>query len=246
MPITNVTFTFENGVKREEYGPIRKASATIIYALDDHENGEAVLAHIAHVARHRVQDAIGAAQPPPLQATPSEPDTAQLLATVGRADADIAPTPPATSAEAPADPATAENQGDAGAAPARRTRRTQAQIAADKAAEEAAKNPQSAAPTAEAGSDTSGSATTASTGSPAPTEPSPPASSPPSSDGPAAERIIDNAELTGACAAAAQRLGGIVAVKELIKEYTGRDPPLVADILSAKRQEFLDKLAALK
>ncbi len=203
MSITSVSFTFENGVKREEYGPTRKASATIVYGVDDHENGEAVLAHIAHVALHRVQDTIGAPQPSgSIIQTPTETiitggllvEDAPEVEEPGRADADIAPTQ-------------------------RRARRTKAQIEADNAAAEADKQ-------------TVGEPPDTSSGSPA---------SPPES-----ERIIDNAELTGACAAAAQRLGGIVAVKELIKEYTGRDPPQVADILSAKRQEFLDKLAAMK
>lgn len=229
MSITSVSFTFENGVKREEYGPTRKASATIIYGVDDHENGEAVLAHIAHVARHRVQDSIGAPQPPSAQATPAETQAA------GRADADLAPT-------AAADTTHNTVETVATSEPAKRTRRTKAEIEADRLA---AANPPSAAPTVEPGSDTSGSATDAQPASQDQTASTQPASSPPSSDGSALERIIDNAELTGACAAAAQRLGGITAVKDLIKTYTGRDPPQVADILSAKRQEFLDKLAAL-
>lgn len=113
--ISQVQVTFGNGIKREEYGPLKKAEVTITAIVDTGHDGVAALNYISKIAQDKVRE---------------------LLTLQGQASAGVA--------EAPAEPATAENQADAGAAPGepqRRKRRTQAEIAADAAAAAAAQSP---------------------------------------------------------------------------------------------------------
>lgn len=110
MPdINTVSVTFENGVKREEYGPTKKAAVTITAAVDTNEDGAAVLDQISYIAANKV---------------------AALLSIAGTAAPSVA--------AAPADPPSQSDQA-AGATqqPQVRSRRTKAEMEAARAAEAA-------------------------------------------------------------------------------------------------------------
>lgn len=61
--ITSVTVSFENGIKREEYGPTKKAGASITASVAENEDGEAVLARIGELALAQVAALLDAPKP---------------------------------------------------------------------------------------------------------------------------------------------------------------------------------------
>ena len=63
VDITSVTVTFENGIKREEYGPTRKASVSLTAAVDKGEDGVVSLNYLGTLARAKVAELLGIATP---------------------------------------------------------------------------------------------------------------------------------------------------------------------------------------
>lgn len=61
--ITSVTVSFENGIKREEYGPTKKAGASLTASVAENEDGETVLARIGELALARVAALLDAPKP---------------------------------------------------------------------------------------------------------------------------------------------------------------------------------------
>lgn len=61
--ITSVTVAFGNGVKREEYGPVKKAEVSITASVSDQEDGSVVLAHIGQMALAKVAEMLSAPKP---------------------------------------------------------------------------------------------------------------------------------------------------------------------------------------
>lgn len=61
--ITSATVSFENGIKREEYGPVKKAGASITASVAENEDGEAVLARIGELALAQVAALLDAPRP---------------------------------------------------------------------------------------------------------------------------------------------------------------------------------------
>src|SRR5260370_224318 len=61
--ITSVTVTFENGIKREEYGPTKKASVSITAGVDENEDGAVILQQIGTLALAKVADLLSAPKP---------------------------------------------------------------------------------------------------------------------------------------------------------------------------------------
>lgn len=61
--INHVSVTFENGQKREEYGPTKKAAVTISAAVGENEDGTVALAFISHMAMAKVADMLSAPKP---------------------------------------------------------------------------------------------------------------------------------------------------------------------------------------
>ena len=59
VDITSVTVTFENGIKREEYGPTRKASVSLTAAVDKGEDGVVSLNYLGTLARAKVAELLG-------------------------------------------------------------------------------------------------------------------------------------------------------------------------------------------
>ena len=119
--INSVSVTFENGVKREEYGPTKKAAVTISAAVAENEDGALVLAAISHFALTGVANLLAAPKP--------ETETASTV---------VVP------AGSPVAEATASEP------PKLRTRRTKEQIAADEAAKTTGAEPAAGAPAIEA------------------------------------------------------------------------------------------------
>lgn len=70
--ITSVTVTFGHGIKREEYGPVKRAEVSITAAVDEHEQGEAVLASISQLALAKVAQMLDAPKPDTALAAASE------------------------------------------------------------------------------------------------------------------------------------------------------------------------------
>jgi hypothetical protein len=68
--ITSVTVTFGNGLKREEYGPVKKAEVSITASVAEDEDGAAVLSEIGILALAKVAELLSA----------PKPDTAEKLA----------------------------------------------------------------------------------------------------------------------------------------------------------------------
>ena len=112
--ISQVQVTFGNGIKREEYGPLKKAEVTIIAIVAQNADGVAALNYISKIAQDKVRE---------------------LLTIQGQAPATAAAD---ASPQTPAPTSEAEHPGEAqplaAAEPQRRTRRTKEQIAADAAA----------------------------------------------------------------------------------------------------------------
>lgn len=61
--ITTVSVTFGHGIKREEYGPTKKAEASITASVAENEDGEAVLARIGELALAQVAALLDAPKP---------------------------------------------------------------------------------------------------------------------------------------------------------------------------------------
>lgn len=61
--ITNVTVCFGNGVKREEYGPVRKAEVSMTAAVDQGEDGVVAMNYMATLARAKVAEMLGLEAP---------------------------------------------------------------------------------------------------------------------------------------------------------------------------------------
>lgn len=244
--ITEVTITFGNGIKREEYGPVKKAEVTIRAIVNQGEDGVIALNYISRIAEAKCKELLlGTAAP--AADTPLPPISAG------------SPASPSEDAAAPGEPQ-------------RRKRRTQAEIAADAAAaataqstsaiETAAVDPTSAAQTAAANSDTSGSATSASPASAAAT-PGQPELSPPSTDGVVDEwdvgaadaPTITDLELNHSCSETAGRTKKPLDVKALIGTFApatdefnvekGGRKFTVNDIPQNQRADFIAKLKAL-
>lgn len=115
--ISQVQVTFGNGIKREEYGPLKKAEVTITAIVAPEADGVAALNYISTIAQAKVRELLTIqGQAPAAAAAPASPGD-----------------PPARTPE--------ENPGEAQAEPQRRTRRTRAQIEADAAAAAAAQSP---------------------------------------------------------------------------------------------------------
>lgn len=116
--ISQVQVTFGNGIKREEYGPLKKAEVTITAIVDTGHDGVAALNYISKIAQDKVRE---------------------LLTLQGQPAAAAATTPPAD--VRPEEAVQDAVAGEAQAEPQRRTRRTKAQIEADAAAAAAAQSP---------------------------------------------------------------------------------------------------------
>lgn len=64
MPdITSVTVCFGHGIKREEYGPVKKAEVSITASVADGEMGEHVLATVSRLALAKVAEMLDAPKP---------------------------------------------------------------------------------------------------------------------------------------------------------------------------------------
>lgn len=61
--ITSVTVCFGNGLKREEYGPVKKAEVSITASVADDEDGEAVLTDVGRLAMLKVAEMLSAPKP---------------------------------------------------------------------------------------------------------------------------------------------------------------------------------------
>jgi hypothetical protein len=61
--INSVTVCFGNGVKREEYGPVKKAEVTLTASVPEGEDGAVVLAHVSYLAMARVAEMLSAPRP---------------------------------------------------------------------------------------------------------------------------------------------------------------------------------------
>lgn len=233
MPdINSVSVTYHDERKREGYGPMKKAEATITATVNAGEDGAAVLDQIAYIATAKVRAmlTIEGAQPAP-------------------AVVQHVPPPPATAAREPEDWGASQAQPSPQAAPPAtpKIRRNADEIArgltveqalAERAARAGGSPPPSAAPAPGTGE--------------APTEAVAPA---PSSDagsagnewdGPAPVEISDE-ELNKHCSATAERIGDPIKVrntKELYNPSPGQ-PFRVVEIPQDKRADFIEKLAAL-
>lgn len=216
VDITNVTVLFENGIKREEYGPTRKASVSLTAAVDKGEDGVVAMNYIATLARAKVADLLGLEVP---------------------AEARAAIEAPATEGE-----------------PARRKRRTAAEIAADNAGAAGTSGQDASATSASGTQDGTAGTGAAST-----------ADIPPTSSGSQGSDEVDewstgedkasevpavsDADLAMHCSKHAQRLGGGEKVKGVIASYKPEiwDKPKfgVTDIPPAQRAAFVGALEAL-
>lgn len=64
MPnITSVTVLFANAIKREEYGPVKKAEVSITASVADNEDGDAVLDQVSKLAIAKVAAMLDAPKP---------------------------------------------------------------------------------------------------------------------------------------------------------------------------------------
>lgn len=191
--INSVTVTFSHGIKREEYGPTKKAEVTITASVDETEDGAVILHQVSHLAMAKVADMLMAPRP----------------------DTSVSTALPAA-------------ESTTGEPPARRTRRTAAQVAADEAAkgtpQEEALPPQE----------------------PASQEPPAVVEDEWSSD--PADIEVTDAELLAATSKRAGELGARDPIVKLIATFATRTegaPFKVQEIPQAQRKDYLAKLAAL-
>ena len=61
--ITSVTVLFGNGIKRDEFGPTKKAEVSITAAVAENEDGSVILAQIGSLALAKVADLLNAPKP---------------------------------------------------------------------------------------------------------------------------------------------------------------------------------------
>jgi hypothetical protein len=61
--ITSVTVLFGHGIKREEYGPTKKAEVSITATVAENEDGAIILAQIGSLALAKVADLLNAPKP---------------------------------------------------------------------------------------------------------------------------------------------------------------------------------------
>ena len=72
MPnITTMTVVFGHGIKREEYGPTKKAEVSITVSVDETDDGAAVLDQISSLAMAKVADMLSAPRPDTANASAS-------------------------------------------------------------------------------------------------------------------------------------------------------------------------------
>ena len=128
--ISQVQVTFGNGIKREEYGPLKKAEVSIIAIVAQNADGVAALNYISRIAQEKVRELLT------IQGQAAPAGSTQ----VGTSD-----NPPVENAAA-SEVQQGEAQPPAAAEPQRRTRRTKEQIAADAAAAAAQQSPSAEAP----------------------------------------------------------------------------------------------------
>lgn len=198
--ITSVTVLFGNGIKKEDFGPVKKAEVSLTAAVGDDEDGAVILHSLRHLATCQVAEMLSAPRPD----------------TVASASIEAA---------------------NAGEPPARRTRRTAAQIAADeaaKASEGEAKTP-------------SGDAEPAQTQQSAGTEDTASAGDDEWASGPADIEVTD-AELLAATSKRAGELGARDPIVKLIATFATRTegaPFKVQEIPQEQRKDYIAKLSAL-
>lgn len=236
MPdINSVSVTYHDERKREEYGPMKKAEATITATVNAGEDGAAVLDQIAYIATTKVRAMLtieGAqAVPAVVQVTPqATAPAAEQRTPEGWGATQAQPSP---QVEPPA-PKIRRNSDEIARG------LTVEQALAERAAKAAGNAPQPAAApatpasdvgtAAEAGSPDTGAATSAGN----------------EWDGPASVEITDE-ELNKHCAATAERIGDPIKVrntKELYNPNPGQ-PFRVVEIPQDKRADFIAKLATL-
>ena len=235
--ISQVQVTFGNGIKREEYGPLKKAEVSIVAIVGTGEDGVVALNYITKIAQAKVremltiqgQPAAAAAEPSPAEATARSTEAV----VVGE-----------------------------GEQPERRTRRTKAEMEAARAAEAGQASSASATSVSQTSQPETASAPT--TGS-SPAEPATPAAA--SSAEPSQENewdvggaetvaTITDQELNHTCSVTAERTSKPLAVREVIKLFNpggdAFDPDKpggrkfsIADIPQNQRADFIAKLKAL-
>lgn len=98
VDITNVTVLFENGLKREEYGPTRKASVSMTAAVDKGEDGVVAMNYIATLARGKVAEMLGLALPAEAAAAIEAPPAGEPVKPARQRRAPAANAPAGTSA----------------------------------------------------------------------------------------------------------------------------------------------------
>jgi hypothetical protein len=232
VDITNVSITFHDERKREEYGPVKKAEATITATVANGQDGALVLDIISAMATAKVRTLLsieGAVAPQAQAATPAHGPEA------GKALSEIVDRPPVE-------------------APKQNIRRNADEIARGLTVEQAVA--ERAAKAAGSTSTTSGSATDAPPASQDNAGSTPQTSEQPSTDGsPAADDwdapvtavVITDDELNKTCASTADRIGDplkVRATKELFNPTPGQ-PFRAVEIPQEKRADFIAKLNAL-
>lgn len=230
--INSVSVSFGFGVKREEFGPVKKAEVTISASVPEDHDGVIALDYISKVARDKIGELLG------LGAPQSRQPTVDLAEKFGEPQPDQGRgqlLPPA---------------GDTGepeaTAPTRRRRRTNAEIEADNAAAAAKGGPAPDQP-AEAAPPASEPGTATEAGSTATGD----ATASDEWDTPASVATITDEAILSATSAAAGKLGKREPILDLKETYRNLDLfPAdqkfgITDIPQAHRQDYLDKLAKL-
>lgn len=222
--ITSVSITFENGLKREEYGPTRKASVTLTAAVDKGEDGVVALNYIGTLARAKVADMLGIQLPAEgIAALGAEPglDGGTAAGEPATPKPRQRRSPAATAPAAPLDQGASGTDGQTGSG-------QQPAPPAD----------ETIPPTS---SDSSGSTDEGDDWSTGADEPK--------VDAPAEPQPITDADLAMHCSKHAQRLGGGEKVKEVISSYKPNNwnkPRFgVTDIVATQRPGFVEKLEEL-
>ena len=81
MPnITSITVSFGHGVKREDFGPTKKAEVSITVSVDETDDGAAVLDQISGLAMAKVADMLSAPRPDTANANVSQVAAQQVVA----------------------------------------------------------------------------------------------------------------------------------------------------------------------
>jgi hypothetical protein len=69
VDITSVTVMMENGIKREEYGPTRKAAVSLTAAVDKGDDGVVAMNYLGTLVRAKVAEMLGLEAPAAARAT---------------------------------------------------------------------------------------------------------------------------------------------------------------------------------